>query len=147
MDSIRPAPNNNKSLEGFSSLVQNAEYVNREKTLRRAQIVSVSDFVVFLLMASFSTAPYLSLISPYPLITIIGLRRRNESFLRCSVGYHFASFFLRITLIILKRSNIGFILWGCFSLCLNIAAIYYNYILAKDLVRDKNTIEMVKTYP
>jgi hypothetical protein len=133
----------NNNVSGISALVQNAEYAKREKLLRRTQIVSGADFLVFLLMASFSTVPYLSLISPYPLITIIGLRKNNESFLRCSVGYHLASFFLRITLMVLKKSNIGFIIWGCISLGLNTAAIYYNYVLGREMVEDKQTIEMV----
>ena len=147
MTSPNPPQISNTSTSGISALVQNAEFVKRERLLRRAQIISGADFLVFLLMASFSTIPYLSLISPYPLITIIGLRKNNASFLRCSVGYHLASFFLRITLMILEKSNVGVIIWGCISLSLNTAAIYYNYVLGREMVNDKQTVELVKTYP
>lgn len=135
------------SIGGMADLLANAEYVERERTRRRAQIVSISDIVVFLLLSVFSRAPYLCLVAPYPILTIIGLRKQRPSYLRCCVGYHLASVFLRLTLMVLSRHNTGLILWGCFSLLLNGAGLYYNYVLARQMIQQQSTVEMINTYP
>ena len=137
----------NTPIHNISALVTNAEYVSREKLLRHGQIVAIMDVLIFLFLAGVSRAPYLCLIAPYPLLTVIGLRKRRESYLKCCVGYHLASIFLRITLIILSSHNVGFILWGILSLAVNCLALYYNYTIAKQMVDGHSVVEMVPTYP
>jgi hypothetical protein len=118
-------------------LMDNALYVSREKLMRRAQAIWVLDSIVFFILATCSTFPYVAIVSPYPLLSIVGLRRKEESYFRCAIGYQFASVWMRLALIFLAKDNAGFILWGCGSLLLNFVGGYYNYVIAKDIVSDK----------
>ena len=136
---IRPMPFHTS----IATLMDNAKYVSRERLVRRAQATWVIDSLVFFILATCSTFAYVAIVAPYPLLSIVGLRRREESYLRCAIGYQFASVWMRLALIFLSKDNVGFILWGCVSLILNFVGGYYNYVIAKEIVSDKETSKIM----
>ena len=136
---IRPMPFHNS----IAMLMDNAKYVSRERLVRRAQATWILDSLVFFILATCSTFPYVAIVAPYPLLSIVGLRRREESYLRCSIGYQFASVWMRLALIFLSKDNVGFIIWGCGSLLLNFLSGYFNYVIAKEIVSDKEASKIL----